>query len=62
MAKYAEHQGQNLYKEKSKIGEENGANRNQPTGLQEDNKCCEHKLDVFDQLGNFLVWKETFWL
>ena len=44
-----------MYKENNKVGEENGANRNQPAtkknqpaGLQGDNKCCEHKLDVFD--------------
>ena len=41
--------------------ETNQLQRNKPVGLQEDNKCCKHKLDVFDQLGNFLVIIEIFW-
>ena len=28
--------------------ETNQLQKNQPAGLQEDNKRCEHKLDVFD--------------
>ena len=40
---------------------ENQGEQIESNQLQGDDKCCEHKIDLFDQLKNFLVSKETFW-